>query len=403
MKRKYFFDLDQTLVDTSELRPYAKTKEGKEFIAENPDKVPTRLIDKDLRKLVTYMHKKYRNVFIATNASYYYANSILAKHAFPDDLPVLAGLGKPLSGGLYGSIQRYGLRAADILMIGDSAVDIIAAHGCRVASVGTMWGNTSSEEQLKRAEPAAILKDPGKLDEIVKDFENDNLGYSPRKDPDNYNFFQNSGFDYSDPEVNFLSIGNYKKFVPGSRDKFSGDILRFKNSRNLNWEYIKNGAVEKFFHKGQVKGWIEFRDVINRFYNRLCHKIESMQLNGNTFVIASPNSAPEFCYLTDINQLMAYNLNKKTLGLDVINEREVFRVYPKETAHKSGARSESEHYRTIGIRKDFSLPLNLKNMIIFDDINTTGTQMRVIATMLRRLGFNGSIYALTIGQTAENE
>ena len=296
------------------------------------------------------------------------------------------------------------IKPEDALVIGDSANDVLSAHGCSVASVAVTWGQSSTVEQLKKSEPSTIIEEPGSMDSIVISFEDGDLIYVQRKDPLRYRFLEPTSEEIvSEPIVEYHHITTY---LPTGHQHFydtlSNEILRFKEAKDFSFDEIKNGAVNRFFYNGRIQERNRYLDILEQFFKLLRKKIKSLNLQGQSYVIAAPNSAPEYCYKTDINNLIVGNLNRILFGVKRSKGRTVYRVFPRQASHLDGERTEEEHYKTMGILKTHdSFLKDLDKVIVFDDITTTKTQMRAIGNILRCLyRFEGRIYSCCLGKTS---
>lgn len=393
-----FFDFDETLVDTSMLRPYRRTDEGRRFIAEHPAQVDTSLIDPDL--LVLFNELAQRNLAaIATNSARDYTKTLLEKHGFTTDIPIYYNMHKPCHDGLSRAIKGRCDEADDALYIGDSASDIIASHGCRMPSVAVTWGNTSTLSNLKMAEPTKIVQTVKDLKTRIRSFYKGELKYVNRINPKEYIFF-----DKLPDEVDVKIHSLYQYFPtnhPNFRGSRSNDILRFKDIKDFSSEEIRNGATGSYFHNGAVRQGLVLKDVFIQFLKEINKSIKLLELKGKSYALAAPNSAPEFCYKSDVNQIMVNNLNRNIFDINgAYLKRLFFRVFPKRESHLDGARDESEHFKTIGVKKTYSIPKDVENLIIFDDITTTGTQIKSLGKILKTLlKFDGNLISITLGKT----
>ncbi|MBS3124315.1 HAD family hydrolase [Candidatus Woesearchaeota archaeon] len=396
MRAKLLFDLDETLVSTAHLQPYFTTNEGKEYIANNIDQIPTELKHPELLKLVRSYHKN-ESAIILTNSPPAYARNLLNKHGFPADLPVYAALNKPHLPLLERMLREENINLEEAIFVGDSAIDILSAHAIDIASTAVTWGNTSTEEQLKRAEPQKIVSDYQDLEKAISDFENRAYSYQPRLDPDNYLQVDNRINQQDEVELNILDLGKYIPYSRGNSDQFSKEIMRFKKCKNHLLREIKANSRDKFFYNGQVRDGSTFISALTHFLKLAAPHLEKRIFPADTCLIPLPNSLPEYCYKTDINLLFTRDLAKLT-GKKVINERIAYRLEPVQEAHLGGSRSEERHYRSSGF-------LNLEKIngasqiVLFDDITTSGSQLKAFARMLRFCGFKGKISAMVLGKT----
>ncbi len=399
MRRHLVFDLDDTLVDTSKLKPYRKTRQGREFIVENVDDLPTELCHPSLLEIVESYHRK-TSVSILTNSPYDYSKAILQKHGFPSDLPVIAAAKKPSPVGLRKAATQARIGTGSMLLIGDAATDILAAHSCRTPSVAVTWG-FSSEKQLRRAEPQRITSDAGELEDIITGMEKSWNAYKPRASPNQYNFLPKEEFYQPTPEVDFHSVGEYVPFSSGRKDYFSGDILTFKRAKNFTIKEIVDGATDKYFYSGQIRNGAGFKSNVVSFANKAGDLLDSMDLPGKTLLVAAPNSYPEYCYKADINRVVVKMLANRDDDYHCHERRLLRRIHPKTEAHHMGDRSLYTHYKNIGMGKKEIVEIDPDNIVIFDDIKTTGTQLKSLAKLLQYFVGDANFYSLTLGETRQ--
>lgn len=395
-----FFDFDETLVDTSELRPYRQTAEGRRFVANHPEQVNTRLTDPDLLALFNKLAKR-KLATIATNSAKDYTIALLNKHGFSTDIPIYDNLHKPCHHDLSQAIGNQQCnKADDALYIGDSASDIIAAHGCRMPSVAVTWGKTSTPAKLIKAEPTQIAKTGNELEACIRSFMNGEFTYKERVDPKKYIFL---GERQARAEIEFYSFCIYYPTRHPNFNRSSSDkILRFKDLKDFSNNEIRNGATEDYFHEGEVRKGMNLKTNLKQFYNELRDFIYKLDLKGKSYAIAAPNSAPEYCYKFDVNQRIVKKLNQNFEIDSAHLERILFRVFPKRESHVTGSRNESEHYKTIGVKKEPGIPDDVDNLIIFDDVSTTGIQMTCLANIMKNIfEFDGKIIGLSLGKTTD--
>jgi len=395
-----FFDFDETLVDTSELRPYRQTNEGRQFIANHPDLVNTKHTDIGLLSLFNGLATK-NYVAIATNSSLDYTRALLKKHDFSVDIPIYYNLHKPCHDGLFCAIKDKCHQADDTMCVGDSASDILAAHGCRIPSVAVTWGKTSTLPKLKNAEPSGIVENVKDLKSCILTFLNGGFSYRERINPEAFLFLDVAQIDAA---VEYHSLFTY---YPTGHQNFYGsmsnEILRFKDMKDFSLAEIQNGASSDYFYNGEVRRGLILKNVFVQFYRNLAEYLDKLNLKGRSYVIAAPNSSPEYCYKSDVNQIMVNMLNKQKFKIsDVYQKRILFRVYPRRESHLNGSRNESDHFETIGINKSESLPNNLDNLIIFDDVSTTKTQLTCLAKILKSFfNYDRNLIGITLGQTTD--
>ncbi|MBI2151244.1 HAD hydrolase-like protein [Candidatus Woesearchaeota archaeon] len=380
MRATLLLDLDETLVSTAHLQPYFTTNEGKEYIANNINQVPTELKHPELLKLVRSYHK-YESAIILTNSPPAYARNLLNKHGFPADLPIYAALNKPHLPLLERMLREEKINREETLLIGDSTIDVLAAHAINVASTAVTWGTASTVEQLKKAEPQKIASNYQDLEQAISDFEKRLYSYQPRLDPDNYLQIDNRIEQQGELEFNILNLGKYTPYSRGNSDQFSKDFMRFKKSKNYTLDQIRTNARDRFFYDGQIRDGASFLSAISYFIKLATPHLDKRNIPADTCLIPLPNSLPEYCYKTDINLLFTRDLAKLT-GKKVINDRIAYRLEPVPEAHLGGSRSEERHYISSGFQNLEKIN-SASQVILFDDITTSGSQLKAFARMLR--------------------
>ena len=180
------FDLDETLVDTSELKTYYKTGEGRIHATRNINNLPTKIYDEKLPEIMKELQES-NKVSVVTNSPCDYAVAVLRKHGFPSGTIVYGSAQKPLSGNIEQIVKDSGIPYNQTIIVGDNTRDIVAAHGAKVPSIGVTWGSSSAEE-LRVAEPTRLAETTEELEELIEKFLEGNIGYEKRKEPQNYEF-----------------------------------------------------------------------------------------------------------------------------------------------------------------------------------------------------------------------
>ncbi|MFC1685541.1 HAD family hydrolase [Nanoarchaeota archaeon] len=390
--RECLFDLDGTLIDTSRLRPFNCTREGKQFVVENPDKVPTKPYYDQLVKLVNKL-SKHKKAEIVTNSPHDYSEVLLRKHGF-SEIKINASLGKPNKAELLHKSSMF----LDAIIIGDNPIDMLTAHGLEIPSIAVTWGE-STPKRLAKSEPSIIVSDISELEEAIEKFGEGKINYNKRENTEKYAFLETAPL--RDPEIKLSFLDDYypvTKYPYANNPKydFASDVLRFKESKEIRRSKIKEGQRSEYFFNGRIKEGKRFKDVIQNFYSTLLKKIDSMNLVGETAILAAPNSLPEFCYFYDINNVITKSLNSNHFG-NSLSKRVFYRVYPKSSSHEGGNRE--GHYSTTGVKKGTSLR-EFKNVILFDDVYTSGSQIRSLGNIARELcDFKGNLHSLTLGKT----
>lgn len=383
----FLFDFDNTLVNTIKLKPYRTTREGHQYITNNPTLVPSQSIDDSLPGLLESY--QYRSI-IASNASTNQIEILLAKHHFPQ-LPVYGNLKKPVGPEFQALISSIRGAGEDAIIIGDSPHDILAAHHNAMASIAVSWGQYS-KRQLQKAQPTRIVDNVDELNTTLQEAASGKLVPTPYVIKPHLQLYNPS---FLDPEITPLSLGTYIPWGTGQSDQHSKDILTYKAARDYTFKQLENHQTSQYFWNGSIRAGTRIKSVVDKFFNQVSRRVESLDLKGTTQLIAAPNCLPSYCYLLDTNHLIAFNVNK-----DHEQQRLVERVLPKQKSTQ-GERSKMAHYRTMALNVLLEQHQNApNNIVIFDDVSTTGSQLDVIGSILRSSGFNENLYSLTLGTTS---
>ncbi|MBW3003887.1 HAD hydrolase-like protein [Candidatus Woesearchaeota archaeon] len=389
MKANILLDADGTLMLTDKTRPYRSTREGRDWVAKNPEKVETTDVP-GLCDLVKELNKNHR-VYVATNADEAVTRALMRKHGYPDDIQIFSSLNKPNDSDLDIMLRIEGLNPADTIMIGDSPRDVLAAHGCNMASIGVSWGHFDAEK-IQKAEPSLLVSTVDDLENAIVQFEMGLLIHEKRKVPATFNILPISEYNGWFPWINYAA---YQKYYGANKGGFEWSVIAFKRAKEFSGKVLHAGIPDYFFHNRQPKWRQRYNDVVIRFINRITALVQSLDLKGTTYIMAAPNSEPEYCYKTDINRVMIKNVAKR-LGLTYFDSRAVCRIHPKPKLN----RDRIVQFTTMGIKQ-----LNAEkpdNVVIFDDVLTTGTQAFTMAKLISHFGFADSkFYVIGLGETPE--
>lgn len=389
-------DLDDCLVETSALRVYRKTPSGRAFVTQNIDKMPTRLADRRLVELVKKYHNQ-KKATIVTNSPKDYATAVLKKHGFPD-VPVIGAAKKPWFGSLENLVGDNG---KDFVMIGDSPKDVLPAHLLNIVSIGTTWYQELSSDYLALSEPTKTAKTVDELLSILEDVESEKINPSPFKLPNEFKYLPEREFWKPAPEIDWASIGNYIPYSEGG-DEFSSDILNYKNIKEI-WPQDINRATIQFFSTKQqrIMGWKRYSSALVYFAKKVAKIIEETELEGSTLLVPAPNSNPRYCYRSFPNEMLALEvshiLNDKKLYDP--EKRIIYRTLPKPKASETNNRNRDFNLLSLGVKPDFNS--NPDNVVILDDVRTSGSQIECVAKVLRYFGVGKNYYAIVLGQTSD--
>lgn len=391
-------DLDDCLVETSALRVYRKTPSGRSFVTQNIDRMPTRLTDGRLVELVKKYHEN-NKVTIVTNSPKDYAAAVLKKHSFPD-VPVIGAAKKPW----FGSLENLvGDRGKDFVMVGDSPKDVLPAHLLNIISVGTTWYQDLHPELLALSEPTRTAKSVDELLSILEDVESGKVDYVPFNLPKDFEYMPEKEFCKSEPKIDWAAVGDYVPYSDGG-DEFSSNILNYKNIKEI-WPDDINRAIIQFFSTKQQKimGWKRYSAALVYFAKEVAKIIADANLKGSALLVPAPNANPKYCYRSFPNELLALEVSHilKDENLYNPNKRIVYRTLPKPKSSETNNRNRDFNLLSLGVKPEYSS--NPDNVIILDDIRTSGSQIGCVAKVLRHFGIGKNYYAIVLGQTVNDQ
>lgn len=406
MKKHYIFDFDGTIIETKVLDPYRNSQEGRKYLIDNIAGLNTTEYSPAIKKIIEYLHKK-RALTILTNSPENETRAILKKHAFPDNLPIIGSARKPQVTKIENLVKQLRRDGLEVILIGDTPKDILTAHALRIPSLGVLWSQESTTDKILKAEPSLYTTIPEEFEEWFRISAKEHIEYSPRKNPNDYVFAQEiSGRPISKTEVMFNALSKYIKVSDWKSERKSlaeigyaedsKKILSFKRCKDVFGTELKK-KCEVYFYGGKLHSGREYYFMLSEFKTRINERIKQLNLNGRTLIIGLPNSLPEYCYRTDVNYQFTKFCAKDLDDLVLPADRTIYRVYPVDATHATQSRNAKQQLNTIGIIKGFKT--DIENIILFDDIKTTGNQIRAVAYILRSQGYRGNIIGLTLGET----
>jgi histidinol phosphatase-like enzyme len=399
-------DLDRTLIDTSSVEEHMRDSRGRDYVANNITRFLTDPYHEDLAKLLNKM-ANHSMVSIVTNSPKHYARAVLKKHGFSQDIPLLASANKPHKENLAQFIKRQGIDKSKSIIIGDSTRDIMVAHELGVVSAITTYHTKFNQAKIDLSEPTYSIDKIEDLLEILDNgqLEDDDFEYEPRQRLDK---LQTTSFGFADhfnfPDVKIIKLGDYiaSRYFNDPHYKYSDEvanskrILDYKETKGFTLDEIKRGVYNKYFWNGTLNNSQKVSDIIMGVKNELVTKLS--QVTSDTLIVASPNSLPHYCYLFDTNRAIAIVVGNKIDSLDYATKRLIERIHPKSKSTSGGDRSIDSQISTLALNPSYERK-DYKNILIFDDVSTTNSQIQSVAYLLQKKGFTGNFYGLVIGQT----
>ncbi len=393
-KKHIILDLDETIVNTRFLQPYLSNSDGRKYLQDNITDIQSTTYSRRVDIMLHNIAKHHKLTFY-TNSPEGYARLVIQKHNLPET-QIIGNAKKPNKELLEKIISDSGIRKSRTYLIGDSARDILNAHQVSIVPIGVTWGY-STFQQLAEAEAKEIITKPEELLDLFSVITKTDLEYVPRKKPNRKEFFTDGNYD---PEFEHHFLEEYFPWNSGDKNDFTSWVLSFKKTKDYTHDEIKETIKEQYFYDGElINKRYHLKGNLAVLQSQLIRLVHNLNLRGKTEIMAAPNSCPHYCYKSDINQLTSGVIAEKR-GNDFYPQRTFERVHPSQESHSSNRRNNIyDHLETIGIDEDIHYLTRAENLVIFDDIFTTGTQAKALGIIAREKGFQGNIHFVTLGKT----
>lgn len=204
------FDLDDTLVSTSKVEEYRRTR-NIEGLNANLDKTK---VYNPVPKMLNDIKEKNIPIALVTNSPRWYATAVLQYHGMFDVFDVLicyddvgAGGVKPSPAGINLAMERLGVSAnQNVIYVGDAESDYIAAYKAKITPVAPSWAKRSPIAQI----PAAIINSEH-LVEYLDSFEEMALIADRTA--------KLKAFNFPKKQLNFIPLNANGELVPIRRDE----------------------------------------------------------------------------------------------------------------------------------------------------------------------------------------
>lgn len=428
------FDLDNTLIDTTECQPYLRTTHGRALIVSKllEGEVRTRLYDPNIVDYINGLAGMYDDthvVFVTDSPNSpdcRYCEAILKLHGFEyDRMHILSNAGKPccdidefLEDLAYYHDQDFS--DARILVIGDTAKDIHFGHYIESPSVFCTWGTEFDIQYIiDNSIPNVVVNNINELSNAVTDFIRGNLDYVP------YDFqkhFRTVSLENADIYIiPATQVGYAREFVPRYRDcetrahesTWFDVYYGLKPAKNLTYSQLdRNLGVPYCTRAGQINRGnnVALKRLSGIYIKAFYDWARNMGFEGRIALVPIPSSVPEECYhsrpMIKVSEWWEEWVNAEAgLPYRVLSHPAIERWQPKKASHKSNeARTAEAHIETIGVYldTDANFPEDITAVVLLDDIYTSGAQMNAVASLLNELNMlpeDVPIYGFAFGKT----
>lgn len=228
--KNFIFDLDMTLLDSSELYHYRQWGNWKE-VMDNLDKVVAFVTDDgEVHTFVKKLKEEGKTIGIVTSSPKHYAEELLKLFDIPYDCLVSGSEitnFKPHPEGILKCMDTLNADKTETVYIGDDKNDFIAAHRAEILSIGCSWGHAYGfNKDMFSHSPDILIKSPRHFLRDLSFLKYVGERYTAREE-----IFQHKGsfVKYSEGTVKFRCLGRYFSSAHSRRNmSLSEAINKFK-------------------------------------------------------------------------------------------------------------------------------------------------------------------------------
>ncbi|MBL0626529.1 HAD hydrolase-like protein [Aeromonas jandaei] len=420
------FDLDFTLVDTTDCQPYLMSSAGRDVIVNliMEGEIDTETYD----DIVDYFNELSDEddilVIVVSDSPKDYCMAILEHHGFEIDEDLVFGsAGKPCTdfNTIINSLRAneyIGAREInDYIVVGDSAKDIYFAHEIGCPSIFARWGGRYRSNIISRkSKPTIEVRDIEELKSAIDEFILFGIDYQGVNIKDEYTTVD--AHEISPHQISQDDIGYSREYVPApeSWTKKTHEYtwmdmnLTIKKAKTLTVHELKdNCGVLYLTRAGEISESTGLKSIAGHYKKEFYAWMEKKKINGRVALIPVPSSLPSECNRSSPTKVICKwwaewaSREKDEYSLEVLPCVE--RWKPTHASHKrGGVRTITPHLETMGVYAevepdDFD---GISSIIIFDDVVTSGSQMNSVATILKTLELiddSVSIYGYALART----
>ncbi|MFE8100852.1 hypothetical protein RBA71_05055 [Brenneria goodwinii] len=394
------FDLDNTIFATQSCNVYLRSRAGRSVICDliKKEEVKIKPLTPGIVKYINDLNAlEYIDVFIISDSPKDYCLTILEKFDVHIDRDkILGSMHKP-------SIENDEVFSTynEILVIGDTPKDIYLAHRLKAASIFlTCLTEYDIKYSVDNSMPSVVANSFDDLVTIIGNFLNGNLKY---KTP----YFKRMFYTVDAETVPIIDIpdddiGFSMRYIPdldeidNENDKFSW----FKVHRSIKPAKILSPAeleskkkISFYNNSGKITEGVSFKDTAWFARENFAEWLREKNITGKVYLVAAPASVPRECNKSLPIEIMVYWWLKwlphlPDMAITLKNGCYVERFWPTTPSHMSkGKREIRPHFHTLGVFKDAEpFDSDTDAIVIVDDVVTSGTQMKAIASLLNATG-----------------
>lgn len=396
------FDLDNTLFATQECDVYLRSRAGREVICDliSQNNLNVRPLDTRLPSYINTLDDAAGiDVFVISDSPKDYCLTILSKFNItvsPDN--VLGAMHKPC---VEEAIEDKFSEYDKVLVVGDTPKDIYFAHRLKAASIFlTCLTSYDIDFSVRNSFPSAVANSYVELIDIINGFLKNELSFETpyfkphfkTVDPDTASIV-----DIADGDIGFAM-----KYIPelddivNEEDKFTWFKIHrsIKPAKLLSYSELDSKKRISFYNNNQrISEGLAFKDIA--WFARLSFVdwLKDKNITGKVYLVAAPSSVPRECNKslpmeTLVHWWVKWLPHISERKFQVLNGNYVERFWPTTPAHMSKGRREIRpHFHTLGVFLDVEpYAKDTSAIVIIDDVVTSGTQMKAVASLLQGTG-----------------
>ncbi|HGH4658439.1 TPA: hypothetical protein ACJIWY_001356 [Enterobacter bugandensis] len=396
------FDLDNTLFATQECNVYLRSRAGREVVCDliRQGSLNVTPLDARLPGFINMLDEANDlDVFIISDSPKDYCITILNKFGITvSHDKVLGAMHKPcVEEEVEGIFSDY----EKVLVVGDTPKDIYFAHRLKAASVFlTCLTDYDINFSVNNSVPSAVAKSYIELVDVINDFLRDELTFEiPYFKPHFKTVDADTAFivDIADENIGFAM-----KYIPelddidNEEDKFTWFKIHrsIKPAKILSYSDLDAKKKVSFYNNNsKISEGVAFRDVAWFARISFVKWLQDKNITGKVYLVAAPSSVPRECNKSLPMEILVHWWVKwlpyiSEGRFQVLNGNYVERFWPTTPAHMSKGRREIRpHFHTLGVFNDANpYDEDTSAIIIIDDVVTSGTQMKAVASLLQGTG-----------------
>ncbi|EJL6488965.1 HAD family hydrolase [Vibrio cholerae] len=416
------FDLDLTLVNTTNCQDYLKTAAGREVIVDllGAGTVSTSLYYPDtvayVNSLVSRFNRGETNTLpiIISDSPKAYCEAVLAQHGFDIARQYVFGSArKPCvrMDEIFATIDSYDLDdigVEECLVVGDSARDMFFAHEIESPCIWTNWSYVEQDHMypFHTSKPTRTATNLEELKGFIEEYiagGGGGFGYEKPNFQEDWDILSVDLVSFTEHQVK--DIGFVKHYVPEAFTTRNQDYIStffevhwmVKPAKDVPKDDLWNKVQQRFYKKGG--GFANASQLIRTagiYKYRFKEWLDNKGITGKVLVVPVPSSVPAECNKTHTVKLIAQwwtnwlnGMNPKPNFELVHYDLLVERFQPKEPTHaKGGERLIEDQLSTMGVFRGVigKLPEDISAVVFLDDVATSGQSINAMATIFRELG-----------------